>query len=78
MMLAILPFLCKFDINDGHCVFIDQKPAVERVFLCPQKLNFQARFGGPFLFPSYERTHSNSEGAKCPNLYPGLLSLVAH
>lgn len=33
---------------------------------------------GLFYFPSSERIHSNDEGAKCPNLYPGLLQLQVH
>ncbi|CBA30074.1 unknown protein [Cronobacter turicensis z3032] len=32
-MLAFLPFLCNFDVNDGHCMFIVNKPASERVLL---------------------------------------------
>lgn len=28
----MLPFLCKFDVNDGHCMFTVKKPATERVF----------------------------------------------
>lgn len=32
MMFAMLPFLCIFDINDGHCMFRVKKPADERVF----------------------------------------------
>lgn len=32
-MLAMLPLLCIFDINDGHCMFKVKKPANEQVFL---------------------------------------------
>ncbi|RNL75726.1 hypothetical protein D7I40_00890 [Citrobacter sp. MH181794] len=63
-MFAMLPFLCIFDINNGHCMFTVRKPAIERVF-CYDTSNifsggFMAWQGIPFVLEKLEETLSSS------------------